>query len=166
MVKNKSNRSMSSVVIEPFKQVKVGVYIIGLSVVFMTVMAALFIFAFYEQYQHIADIFSVVSPGGQWELMVNHVFVRNGVILVCVFIGYLACMSFLIFKLTHRVYGPLVSIRRFMEQLEEGSYAARLTIRKKDELQGLAQNLNKLAQVLEERHGADCTQAQSKDEVA
>lgn len=53
--------------------------------------------------------------------------------------------------LTHKVYGPLVSIHRFVKSLRGGDYSARLQLRPSDELQELATDLNDLAETLERR---------------
>ena len=59
-----------------------------------------------------------------------------------------------IFKLTHQIYGPLVAIKRFLEQLKKGDYSARIVIRKGDDLQNLVKDLNELAEALEQKEKA------------
>ncbi len=67
----------------------------------------------------------------------------------------LALMAFLGFALTiiisHRLLGPLVSIKRHMQSLIEGRYEGRLRLRKNDELHFLADQINSLADRLKEQ---------------
>jgi signal transduction histidine kinase len=56
--------------------------------------------------------------------------------------------------LTHRYYGPLVSIERFVDDMTQGRYGQRVKIRQKDELQRLTDKLNDMASALEKRHGS------------
>lgn len=50
-------------------------------------------------------------------------------------------------KYTHRIYGPLVSIHRFLDALLEGRRAEPLHLRESDQLQDLATKLNTLGEV-------------------
>jgi HAMP domain-containing protein len=52
----------------------------------------------------------------------------------------------------HRMIGPMVPIRRQIEALKNGDYRARVTLRKRDAFNELADDLNELAHMLEE-HG-------------
>lgn len=58
------------------------------------------------------------------------------------------------FVLSHRMYGPLVSIKRHIAQLREGDYSARLSLRQTDDLSEMRDALNDLAGALETRHGS------------
>lgn len=53
--------------------------------------------------------------------------------------------------LTHRIVGPLVPIMRQIQYLRESKYDFRITLRKYDYFQNLAQALNELAADLEKR---------------
>jgi len=61
---------------------------------------------------------------------------------------------FLALRMTHRFLGPQVPMRRHIQALAEGNYDSRCNIRKGDELQELADDLNLLAEALDQRHGA------------
>jgi nitrate/nitrite-specific signal transduction histidine kinase len=63
----------------------------------------------------------------------------------------------IVFRMTHRIYGPLVSIERFVEQIARGEYQKRVTIRRGDELKRLADKLNVMAEELQKRHGPHFT---------
>lgn len=145
-------RILSSVLIEPFKQIKLGLYVMGVSIAFLVLASLLFVMAFTEQYQHVMDIFKVVDPDQKWDLVVNDVFKMNAMKLAALFVAYIAILFTVVFKMTHRYYGPLVSIERFVSQISEGDYSRRVIIRKGDELQRLVSLLNTMAARLERRH--------------
>ena len=53
--------------------------------------------------------------------------------------------------LTHKVAGPLVRIRPALEQMEQGRFDTRLSLRKGDALVELADDVNRLAESLRSR---------------
>ena len=99
------------------------------------------------------DVFQVVDPNIRWELAINDVFEKNAWRLGGVFLLYLTILCIVVFIMTHRVYGPLVSIERFVSQIEKGEYHRRARIREKDDLGRLVNKLNAMAEKLESRHG-------------
>lgn len=147
-------RNLKSLVIEPFKQIKFGLYVISISIGFIAITAGLFVIAFTEQYRHVMNIFNVIDPSQQWELVTNDVFKTNAIRIGIVFVMYIFVIFLVVFRLTHRYYGPLVSIERFIEAMNMGEYHKRLGIRDKDELQELVGKLNEMASTLEKRHGS------------
>jgi hypothetical protein len=154
---------LASLVIEPFKQIKFGLYVIGISMAFVTVCAGMFVWAFYEQYKHVMTIFNVVNPKLQYELVNNDVFRANALRIGAVFVCYIGLVFTIVFRLTHRYYGPLVSIERFVTQMTAGQYSKRCKIREKDELHNLVTKLNEMAVKLEERHGGGPAEAPSSE---
>lgn len=148
-------RNLRSLVIEPFKQIKFGLYVIGISVAFVGICAFMFVTAFTEQYEHVMGIFHVVDPNLKWELVTNDVFYTNAIRLGVLFVAFIGILLSVVFQLTHRYYGPLVSIERFIEQISRGEYDKRCKIREKDELHGLVDRLNHMAVMIESRHGSN-----------
>ncbi len=151
--KPKAQRSLRSTVIEPFKQVRMGLYMLSLSLSFLVLVAYMIVSAFVDQYRHVMEIFNVVDPETRWELVTNDVFYSNAYKIGVLFLIYIVLSLILVFRMTHKVYGPLVSIERFIEQMGAGHYEKRLVIRKGDDLQRLASQLNKMASMLDRRHG-------------
>ena len=152
--KSRPKRNLKQLLIEPFKQIKFGVYVLGLTSIFLGLLAVLFVSSFYEQYSQVMEIFQVVGVDEKRELITDRVF-RENLAKLFVLIGlYIGSLFFLIFKLTHRYYGPLVSIERFIKAMSLGNYEERVAIRKKDELSALVNKLNVMAAKLEERHGS------------
>lgn len=148
----RAKRDYKTTLIEPFKQIKFGIYVIGLSLAFVVVISAMFLFAFYQQYQHLMGIFNITDMKSQMELVTNDIFYTNVIRLAIVFVAFIGLMFMVVFRLTHRYYGPLVSIERFVDEVAEGQYNRRVKIRKGDELQRLTDKLNNMAVALEGRH--------------
>lgn len=149
-------RSIQTLLIEPFRQIKLGLYVVLSSLLFIGLASYLVFGAFKEQYEHIMTLFNVVDPEAQWSLIVNEVFIRNAIKISTLFGGYLLFLLVMVFRLTHRYYGPLVAIERFLGELQRGNYSARVSVRRKDELQGLVTQLNQLAEGLQHSRKASC----------
>ena len=158
----RARRSLRSTVIEPFKQIKFGLYVIGISIAFVGVCAFMFVLAFNQQYNHVMGIFHVVDPNLQWELVTNDVFYTNAVRVGAILALFIVVMFTVVFRLTHRYYGPVVSIERFVDQLTQGDYQVRCKIREKDELQSLVAKLNVMAESIEKRHATVVNQAKER----
>ncbi len=150
---DRAKRDARSTLIEPFSQIKFGLYVIGASVAFVICVAAMFIYAFAKQYEHLMTLFNVTDVKDQMELVTNDIFYQNAIKIALLLIGYVLGMFILVFKLTHRYYGPLVSIERFVDEMTQGRYGQRVKIRQSDELQRLTTKLNEMAAELENRHG-------------
>ncbi len=149
---DRGKRVYKSTLIEPFRQIKFGVYVIGLSIAFVIVTSAMFLFAFYQQYEHLMGIFNITDMKAKMELVTNDIFFANAVRIGLVFVVFIGLMFALVFRLTHRYYGPLVSIERFIDEMTQGQYNRRVKIRKGDELQRLTEKLNNMAATLEKKH--------------
>ncbi|MGE0173633.1 MAG: HAMP domain-containing protein [Oligoflexales bacterium] len=151
--RTRKSRNLSTILIEPFKQIKLGMYVITIAMTFVVLTAALFVSAFAEQYAHVMEIFNVVDPGFKWEVVTNDVFFKNVYRLGFLLVSFVAVLFFVVFRTTHKYYGPLISIDRFIEKIKDGDYTSRIVIRKTDELQDLANALNGMAETLAQRHG-------------
>lgn len=150
----RQSRSLSSMVIEPFSQLKFGVYVIVICLLFLVGAGLLFHNSFLEQYKHVLAIFEVTDPEMQWEVISNNIYIENLRNLALLFLVFIAVMMAVVFRMTHKYYGPLVSIKRFASSIESGKYFSRVSVRKGDELIEIAESLNAMAQELEKKHGS------------
>lgn len=150
-VSARPTRNFRSTLVEPFKQIKFGLYIFLISLVFLVACGGVFFQSFWDQYKHVMGLFQVVDPDLQWELVTNDVFFNNLARVLLLFFVFLVVMFYAVFKLTHKYYGPLVSIERFVDEMTRGDYSKRISIRKGDELQRLVSKLNSMAHQLEQR---------------
>lgn len=157
-----SKRSYKSIVVEPFKQLKLGIYVIAISFTFSVLVAFVFLNAFFEQYQHVMKIFQIVDPKMQWEMMTNDVFYQNAVRLGILLLAFVVITLVVVFHVTHKYYGPIVSILRLVESVRQGDYSQRIDSRKGDALEDVVKELNHMTEVLEHRHGGSSTGNRTK----
>ena len=153
-MESRSGRRVRSLLIEPFQQIRFGIYVLALTFVFAILLGWLFVLSFVAQYEHVMTLFNVVSTSAKWSLIVNEVFIRHAWEVGSGIVSFVVLMFLLVFKLTHNYYGPLVAIRRFVSEIKAGNYAARVTIRKSDDLQTLVDELNQMAETLESRYNS------------
>lgn len=146
-------RTFRSLFIEPFKQVKFGLSFLGLSSLFLLIMAYMIVTAFMAQYEQLMELYEVTDEGAKYALITNDVFMSNIIYLSLAYFFYILVLFYAVFKITHRFYGPTVAIQRFTKQIEKGNYAFRLHLRKGDELQNVAAYLNTMAETLQNKHG-------------
>ncbi len=60
-------------------------------------------------------------------------------------------VSFLGIRSSHRVVGPVVRIKKMLEAIGSGDFSQRITLRKGDALENLAEAINKMAERLRSR---------------
>jgi hypothetical protein len=143
-------RSLSAYLVEPFKQIRFGLHVVSLCMVFVTLLAYLYTMAFREQYEQVVDFFKVAESE---DLVNNDVFMKNGYIIGATLILFVLSMMFLVVRRTHKMYGPMISIMRFVSELSRGNYGVRIHIRQKDDFQNLVTKLNELASILHSKYG-------------
>jgi signal transduction histidine kinase len=142
-------RNLRAYLVEPFQQIRFGLHVIAVSLIFTAVFSFLIYSAFSEQYSQIIDIFNVTETS---DLITNDIFVRNGLVIGGALLGFCMTMMSVVVWRTHKMYGPMVSIARFLGELKKGNYAVRIHIREKDDFQSLVMDLNDLAEKLHLRH--------------
>jgi signal transduction histidine kinase len=143
-------RTLRAYLVEPFKQIRFGLHVVSVSFAFIALLGWLFVRAFREQYQQVIDIFQVTETA---DLMANDVFLRNALIIGGTLAMFAASMMFVVIRRTHKMYGPMVSILRFVGELERGNYAVRIHVRERDDFQNLVGRLNSLAETMHGRYG-------------
>jgi Tfp pilus assembly protein PilX len=61
-------------------------------------------------------------------------------------------------RVTHRIFGPMVPIRKHIQNLKKGDFESRIHLRKKDHFHELAEDLNELAKSLKNPKGQSLVQ--------
>lgn len=142
-------RTLTAYFVEPFKQIRFGLHVVAVCLGYVFLLGWLYARAFREQYQQVVDIFEVVDTAA---LVQNDVFIKNALIIGSALLALVFTMLFVVVRRTHKMYGPMVSIHRFVRELQTGHYGVRIAVRESDDFQGLVQELNELAEKLYERH--------------
>lgn len=144
-----NRRSIKNILVNPQQQLKYSFALVAgccLSVI-LFLMVVVFqikqtIAAMGLAYQLDGDVIDAIQGA-----LTSAVYVS---ILLAVAIAFLAVLMGI--RMSHRVYGPIVAIKRHIANLSEGNYKARLSLRRNDDLLEIRDALNALAEALEKRH--------------
>ena len=73
--------------------------------------------------------------------------------VIVIDIGFIMVLALLLWAYySFRIFGPLVAVYRHLRALIDGEYTSRVRLRRHDEFTDLANQLNHLAEVLQERN--------------
>jgi hypothetical protein len=140
MVSQASRRSQ--LLIEPYKQLRFGAMFLCINLVFCTLIISIFGYFLWDMYGAISQYFKLDEKQSMItaaKFSVPFTF-GLGLMLLFIFITLFASARY-----THQIYGPLVSIRRFLDELIAGKTPSPIKLRKTDQLQDLAHRLNAIA---------------------
>lgn len=152
--RKENGRKLGPLIREFFLATQFGAQLIAATLVFLAAAGTFTYIMFSEQYVQIQEIFKVVDPTLQHEMVMNDIVRHNMIGLVISIIVYIIVMIILIVRSHHQHTGPLVAVTRFTRSMTNGYYSARLNLRKKDvHLRDLEKALNVMAETLEKRHG-------------
>lgn len=135
-------RKLRNYLVEPKFQIKFGLFFFGFGL-FASTLTQFIVYLNYEKLSQQIGAAKHLSPADQVWITENgqNVLLQQLGLLGLIFA--LICFGFGI-VITHRVYGPLRKINRFVHHLAEGDYSGFLILRTNDELKELARNLNTL----------------------
>jgi hypothetical protein len=139
-----------SKLVEPYFQIKLGLMFIVVNVVFSLLIGGVV-------YWVLADVFAAVKTyfqltGGDATLTMGKL--STPMLLIgSVVVLFVATTFYVAVHYTHKIYGPLVSIHRFVDELLEERVPSKLLLRDGDELQDLAVKLNDLADKMRAKAG-------------
>lgn len=137
-------RGFKSWFVEPYRQVKLGLLFIVVNLIFSSLIFGIFGFYVWDMYSSVSVYFSLSSDQKELMLAKFTTPVVVGAGLIALFVVTTIMLSV---KYTHRIYGPLVSIHRFLDALLEGRRPEPLHLRESDQLKDLAQKLNTLGEI-------------------
>lgn len=152
-------RTFRAYLVEPFKQIRFGLHVASVSVLFAGIFAYLFLDAFREQYEQVFALFQVAD---QTEVLHNDIFLKNRIKIVTAILTFVCITLWVVVRRTHRMYGPMISMMRFVSELKRGNYAIRINIRQRDDFQNFVSELNALAAELQKKHGVPANSTPSK----
>ena len=135
-------RGFRSWFVEPYLQVRLGLMVLMLNFAFSFLIFIVFGYYIWDIYSTLASYFDLSQSQG--EQVIDKLLLPLAICGGIVFF-FIVSTILLTVKYTHQIYGPLVSIHRFLDAMIEGSSVAPLVLRQSDQLQKLAEKLNKLA---------------------
>lgn len=131
--------------IRPGVQLKLALYLLGVSFVF-ALMLGFNSYAAYGKMLH-GTLATAPAPFAQDIVEQTQPFLKTTSALLG---GYVLTVLGVTIAYLHRVVGPIVAIERHLRALQRGEYAARVTVRSGDHLYAeVADQLNELASRLE-----------------
>lgn len=139
-----SNRR-TQLLIEPYRQLRFGLMFILINFVFSTLVLLVFGYFLWDIFEAMMEYFKLDKAQ---EMVAASKFVApvsGGLILVALFIFVTLYISA---RYTHQIYGPLVSIRRFLDELLAGKTPPRIKLRTRDQLHDLVDRLNNISDLL------------------
>ncbi len=133
-------RGFSSYLVEPYKQIQIGLVFILLNFFFSALIFGIFGYYVFDMYSSVSEYFQLAGTAESevWAKFQTPILV--GFVLTVVFILVTFWVSI---TYTHRLYGPLVSVNRYLDDLADGKTVGPLKLRHKDELDGMADRLNR-----------------------
>ncbi len=149
-VGGKAKRRVKNFLLQPLLQVKLGIYSIALSVIFAVALAAIV-------YHNFADLVGSIitltdTPDEVNELFLSYWKATRLWIYLCFGI-YLAATVLLSVLYTHKLVGPTIAFRRHIRSIADGRYNARTYLRKGDAFAEVADELNRLSEIMEKTRG-------------
>ena len=127
--------------VEPYRQVRLGLVFLLVNLIFSFIILGVFGFYVWDIYQTMGDYFNITGDQGELIMRKFRLPIVVGVVVMICFITTTLVTSI---RYTHAIYGPLVSIHRFLDSLIEGENVGPLVIRKSDQLHDLAAKLNSI----------------------
>ena len=130
------------VLLEPYKQLRFGMVFIGLNLLFSLLMTGVFSYFMYDMFAAISSYFRL---SGAESAMTMEKFMTPLGVSLGIFLAFIVSTLVLSARYTHQFYGPMVSIKRFLDQIIEGGRPAPIKLRANDQLQDLVSRLNTIA---------------------
>lgn len=129
----------TSFIVEPYKQVKIGLIFLLLNFVFSILILSIFSYYVNEIYTNINAHYELTQQEGlvMWDKFQTPLIV--GGLLLVVFIAVTLWVSI---KYTHQIYGPMISVNRYLDEIIDGKNPSPLKLREKDQLGGMVEKLN------------------------
>lgn len=136
-------RGFVSWFVEPYRQVKLGLLFLILNLIFSAIILSVFGYYIWDIYNAVSSYFHLSPDQSQLAMQKFSTPVIVGILLIGLFVLTTILVSV---KYTHQIYGPLVSIHRFLDNLLQNQYPESLQLRQSDQLKDLADKLNIIAE--------------------
>jgi hypothetical protein len=136
-------RGFASWFVEPYKQVRLGLMFLLVNFVFAAMIVGVFGYYVYEMYGAVVTYFKLSGQesAATLEKFSLPIFIGTALILIFIITTILVSVRY-----THEIYGPLVSIHRFLDDILSGRSSVPIQLRESDQLKDLAQKLNSVAE--------------------
>ena len=127
--------------VEPYFQIRLGLMVILLNVIFAALIGGVFYYYMYDVYETI-NVYFKLTKGQSLDTFMKFakpLSYAGGIVVL-----FIICTFIVSIRYTHQIYGPLVSIRRYLDEWADGRTPAPLQLRSSDQLNDLAAKLNEI----------------------
>lgn len=138
-------RGFKSWFVEPYMQVRLGLMFLLVNFVFATLIIGVFGYYVLDIYDAVVTYFKLSGSESAVTMQKFSIPMVIGSALILLFIITTILVSV---RYTHGIYGPLVSINRYLDDLLAGRAPQVIQLRESDQLQELATKLNSVAERL------------------
>mgnify|MGYP001245131158 CR=1 FL=1 len=138
----KKGDKRSKILIQPYQQLRFGITFLILNFIFTCLLFGTFTYFMWDMYEAILGVFELTNNEGVLSLQK---------VIKPVLVSLFFCLLFIFMTLyysaryTHQIYGPLLSIKRFLDEIINGEKPTHIRLRKNDQLQTLVKRLNLIA---------------------
>lgn len=140
---NKEQSRRGHFLIEPYKQLRFGVMFLFINLVFSILFLMIFGYVLWDIYEVLSTYFKLDQ---NQSLVTMSKLIKPGIFGLILIIFFIMITLFISAKYTHQIYGPLVSIVRFLDDLLNDKKPKPIKLRSSDQLQELVEKLNGIAQ--------------------
>ena len=141
-------RKARNMLLQPALQLRLPLYILLLSVLFLSL--GIILGNLYFQQTYLSMLATSTQPDYLTQVITRQAgdFRSLSLLLLAVYAALVTVVSAIF---THRLIGPALPIRRHICALQQGEYGHRVRLRDHDGLQDVAAELNRLAEILEQK---------------
>lgn len=136
-------RGFQSWFVEPYKQVRLGLMFLLVNFCFSVLIIGVFGYYVFDMYDAVSTYFKLSGDENAVAMQKFGVPMAIGSGLIVLFVLTTILVSV---RYTHEIYGPLVSIHRYLDDILNGRTPAPIQLRESDQLQDLANKLNSVAE--------------------
>ena len=145
---SKASRSIKNYALQPLLQIKLGLY----SVILSTLFAVLVIAILYLNLGKFSDIILELTGVKEEVKDLLDQYLSPAIYqIVTAAVLYVLINLFMTIIYTHKLIGPTIAFRRHVRMIAEGKFQHRTVLRKGDAFTELADDLNKLSSLLEQK---------------
>ncbi|MES2963344.1 MAG: hypothetical protein V4760_05605 [Bdellovibrionota bacterium] len=146
-----SRRSLKNILVKPREQLRYAFIFFGGGLGVMATYIILFLYYLNVTIVNLATSYSIAPDVAN---TISTALLTASIATVVFSVTLTLIMFSAGVALSHRIFGPAVPIRRLIQDLRKGNYAARAHLRKRDEFQDVVAELNGLAADLEKKLGS------------
>ena len=143
-------RKVRNYLLQPLLQIKLGLYSILIAILFAGILS---LTLYFKLAQFAEIVFELTDVEEEVSNMLTVYLTETSSIIALIMFGFLLASISLAIVYTHKLVGPTVAFRRHIQRLMSGQYDAKTVLRKGDAFSDLADDLNRLSEVLSERYG-------------